>query len=342
MRALLLLLLLAPFARAQDSDHDGLSDTLEQRLIQQFAPDFQIASHDCSNIPAQFQPDLLIPTVQKEDGTIYAQVFPGKQANTAEIHYYHLWQTDCGPHGHHLDTEHVATLIHADSPDLATAHWRADFWYAAAHENTVCDVSQITRTNTLHAEDHGAKVWISPGKHASYLNESLCKAGCGADRCEQMRPLHATNLINLGETAHPMNGSLFIASNEWPLEAKMSATNFTAAPLSRLLQLPETDIAWYSTGHHPAQPIIANSLHTSRAIGQADSNTTSALGTAGTTTGSALNIAGNNTNTAISVSTSKTGNALSRSFRNTTHALGTAAHKTGDALHVTGTDSSAK
>jgi hypothetical protein len=325
MRALLLLLLLAPFAHAQDSDRDGLSDTLEQRLIQQFAPDFQIASHDCSNTPAQFQPNLAIPTVQKEDGTIYAQVFPGKQADTAEIHYYHLWQTDCGPHGHHLDTEHVATLIHADSPNLPTAHWRADFWYAAAHENTVCDVSQITRASTLHAEDHGAKVWISPGKHASYLNETLCKAGCGADRCEQMRPLHATNFINLGETSHPMNGSLFIASNEWPLEAKMSATNFPAVPLARLSQLPETDIAWYSPGHHPVQPIIANSLHTGQAIGHAGDNTTSAL-----------NAAGNSTNAAISVSADNTGNALSKSFHKTTHALGTAAHHTGDALHLTG------
>jgi hypothetical protein len=32
-----------------DSDHDGLSDALEQRLLTQFMPRFVIGEHDCSN-----------------------------------------------------------------------------------------------------------------------------------------------------------------------------------------------------------------------------------------------------------------------------------------------------
>ena len=50
----------------------------------------------------------------------------------------------------------------------------------------MCDVSQIARASTLDAENHGATVWISPGKHASYFSPDLCHGGCGADRCENM------------------------------------------------------------------------------------------------------------------------------------------------------------
>jgi hypothetical protein len=150
-----------------DSDNDGMSDALEQALLIQFAPAFMIARNDCSEFPAQFAPGLKTPTVTTEDGTIYGQVFPVKSSSgdlpAAEIHYYHLWKRDCGPHGHPLDTEHVSVLVSASESHPDSARWKAVYWYAAAHENTVCDVSQITRASTLHAEEHGAKVWISPG-----------------------------------------------------------------------------------------------------------------------------------------------------------------------------------
>lgn len=332
MRALLLaaLVLAGPMAAQQtlDSDHDGLDDALEQRLLQQFLPEFHIGRHDCSALPAEFLPDVPTPVVENEDGTVYGQVFLSKSSTggspVAEIHYYHLWRTDCGAHGHPLDTEHVATLVHADSADLDTAHWRSDYWFAAAHEDTVCDVSQIARASTLHAEQHGAAVWISPGKHASYLNETLCRAGCGNDRCADMTALHVTHLINLGEQGAPMNGSVFIASRQWSLEAKMEASNFPPEPLARLNLLPGTDIAWYNPGRHPLQGVIAISSHTEHSIAGAGNQTSSALDTAGA-----------NTDAAISVAKDDTGNALAKSYRKTTHALGSAARHTGDALHVT-------
>ncbi len=94
-----------------DSDHDGMSDTLEQALLVQFVPKFMIDQHDCSNVPAEFQADKKTPELKAENGTIYGQVFPAKtlrdKAPAAEVHYYHLWRRDCGGHGHPLDTEHV-------------------------------------------------------------------------------------------------------------------------------------------------------------------------------------------------------------------------------------------
>jgi hypothetical protein len=328
---------------AIDSDHDGISDDLEQALLVQFAPKFLVGSHDCSNIPAEFRPGDSTPLVKSENGTIYGQVFPATDpidgAPAAEIHYYHLWRVDCGPHGHLLDTEHVSVLVRADpvrasntdptpkpepgsnpgpsaGPDLASATWKALYWYAAAHENTVCDVSQIARASTLHAENSGPTVWISPGKHASYLNQALCERGCGADRCENMTALAPAKLINLGEATHPMNGSAFIASSAWPLNAKMSETNFPAPVLARLNELPDSDIAWFNAGKHPKQGIIAISSTTGR----------DALG--------GLDTAADATDSSLSIAHDSTGNALQKSYRHTTHALSASARHVGKALGI--------
>jgi hypothetical protein len=309
-----------------DSDQDGMSDALEQALLIQFAPAFMVGRHDCAGIPAEFAPDVKTPAVKTEDGTIYGQVFPVKSSSedlpAAEIHYYHLWRRDCGLHGHPLDTEHVAVLLRASDSHLDSAKWKAVYWYAAAHEDTVCDVSQITRASTIHAEEKGARVWISPGKHASFLNEKLCRAGCGADKCVDMVALAAGRIVNLGEAGHPMNGSVFIASGEWPLLDKMSNTDFPPGPIARLNKMPDTDIAWFNAGRHPAQGVIANSSSTEQAIAAGASHTTSSLSKASTATG-----------VAISVAQDDTGNALKKTYTHTKHALGASAGHVGKALH---------
>jgi hypothetical protein len=311
-----------------DSDRDGMSDALEQALLVQFRPTFMVGRQDCSDIPTEFRPAVHEPEPMTENGTIYGQVFPSRTSvgalPVAEIHYYHLWRRDCGAHGHRLDTEHVSVLVRASGSHLATATWKALYWYSAAHENTVCDVSQIARASTLHAEDHGAEVWISPGKHASYLNQTLCQGGCGADKCTNMIALAPGKLINLGEVSQPMNGSLFISSTAWPLAAKMANTNFPAGAVARLNQLPATDIAWFNAGRHPAQGVIAVSSSTEQAIAASGQNTTSAI-----------SLAGDSTHSAVSTAGDSTGNALEKSYRNTKHALGSSARHVGEALHVT-------
>jgi len=317
---------LASVARAEavDSDNDGLSDALEQRLLEQFAPIFEIGANDCSTRPAEFTPNMQTASVRAEDGTIYGQAFPigGKgQQRQVELHFYHLWRTDCGAHGHPLDAEHVAVLVQAQSEDLNKADWKAMYWYAAAHEQTVCDVSQIARASTLHAESKGAEVWVSPGKHASYLDRRLCSAGCGADLCEQMVPLASKRVINLGEVGHPMNGSAFVGAAGWTLATKMQQTNFPAEPVGRLERLPDTEIAWFHPGRHPMQGVIAISSTTEGAIGKGAGET-----------GSSLDLAGDSASDAISVAEDSMGNALGTSYRKTRHALGKSVKAVGRAV----------
>jgi hypothetical protein len=319
-------------ATSIDSDADGLSDALEQRLLEQFAPRFMVGREDCSRLPAEFAPNLRVPTVEAEDGTIYGQAFPvvrtaaGPESGgepEVELHYYHLWRLDCGEHSHPLDTEHVAVLVRASQRDMEQAAWKAIYWYAAAHEQTVCDVSQIARASTLHAEDKGAQVWISPGKHASYLDERLCRRGCGADRCEAMMPLPPGRVINLGEPGHPMNGSVFLSSSAWPLKVKMEHTDFPEEPVARLERLPATEIAWFNPGRHPAQGVIAISSTTEGAMAKGASETVSSLGVASDSAGGA-----------ISVAEGSTGGALGKSYHKTVHALGTSARYVGYALGI--------
>lgn len=273
---------------------------------------------------AAFAPGIAIPTVAAEDGTIYGQATPraqslkADQADAAEIelHYFHLWRQDCGPHGHPLDTEHVAVLVR-----LSGNEWKAIYWYAAAHEQTVCDVSQIARASTLHAEDKGARVWISPGKHASYLDARLCRAGCGADLCESLVPLTTKRMVNLGEVGHAMNASAFIPSDAWPLKTKMEQTNFPAEAVARLEGLPDTDIAWFHPGRHPLQGVIGISGTTEDAIGKGSSETASSLDSAGDSTADAISMAGNSTDDAVATSYHETKRALGRSLHDVGRAI---------------------
>ena len=91
-----------------DSDRDGLSDSVEQALLNQFRPQFLIGEDDCSGRPAEFKRGTTVPQVEAVNGTIYGQVFSAKHVGisvpSAEIHYYLLWRMDCGSHGHALDT----------------------------------------------------------------------------------------------------------------------------------------------------------------------------------------------------------------------------------------------
>jgi hypothetical protein len=120
-----------------------------------------------------------------------------------------------------------------------------------------------------------------------------------------------------------MNGSVFIASGEWPLMNKMSNTDFPPEPIARLNQLPDTDIAWFNAGRHPAQGIIANSSSTEQALAGSAHNTTSAL-----------SITGMSTDTAISVTKDNTGNALQQTYKHTKHGLGASARHVAEALHL--------
>lgn len=346
MRSLLFFLMflsLPASAQSADSDRDGLPDALEDALLQQFAPRLQVAADDCSVRPASFSPGITVPTAVADDGTLYGQATPRPRLNHSlhgtgagssktapaqeiELHFYHLWRRDCGRLGHALDAEHVAALLRlkdTEHPEQADA-WRAVYWYTAAHEDTVCDASQIARASTVNAEKHGAEVWVSSGKHASFLTAELCTHGCGGDLCEDMHELPQRPVVNLGELRQPMNGAVWSSSPRWPgpLSGKLDRSDFLTERVARLERLPDTDVAWANPAKRPAQGAI---LGGNAAIDGAL--------TGGRSTDTALSIASDKSGNAIGTAARSTGHALSKSWRNVRKALGAGSGETQPPSH---------
>jgi hypothetical protein len=298
-----------------DTDRDGLSDALEDALLAQFAPRFMVSENDCSLRPAQFAPFLPTPQVQDEKGTIYGQAFPrAGHADQVELHYYHLWRLDCGEMSHPLDAEHVSALVTRDG----ASNWKALYWYAAAHENTLCDASQIARAATIDGDLHGPAVWISRGKHASFLSDAKCAHGCGGDKCVAMQPMAIAGLINLGESSSAMNGTAWAGSGQWPLAYKMSHSDFGDDRTAQADAVATTAIAWANPGKHKVQSAIHGG---NSAFGGTAEGVNAA--------GAAMDSAESNTGDALNAATASTGSGLAKSGRNLKKALRTTARKLG-------------
>jgi hypothetical protein len=332
--------LTAVLTRAQavvevDTDHDGLSDVREQALLERFVPRLQVSRTDCAVKPAMFEEGALKPTVRERDGTIYGQVTPRESAKDAdavvEVHFYDLWSVDCGRMGHPLDAEHVSVLLRAKTMDSPVEDWRAVYWFAAAHEATVCDASQVAAAKALDAERQGATVWLSAGKHGAFLSEAICRQGCGGDRCVDMAPLVVARVINLGEPGAAMHGAVWVKSPAWPLAAKMQS-DFSAATIARLEHGEGVPVEMNGAhGSVKGTIYVANTV--ANGVGTSATNTGDALNTAGVKTGGALDGANANTEGALTKSAKATGGALKRS----TKAVGRFLHLTGDEKNEDGT-----
>jgi hypothetical protein len=215
-------------ADAQDLDRDGLDDGLEQRLLARFVPTFVLSAGECDGLPASFLAERADPHLRARDGTIHGHATPrGRAADGAplvEVKFFHLWGRDCGRTPHALDAEHVSALLTAPSLDAPAGHWTSVYWYAAAHAGTVCDAGSGARAGALRAETVGPYVYVSRGKHASYLVRDHCKWGCGGDRCDPGGAIvPAAEVVNLGEAEAPLAGASWLRSTRWALAAKLES-----------------------------------------------------------------------------------------------------------------------
>ena len=337
-------LFVAAGAQAQqakaDLDRDGIPDGLEQALLQKFRPSFMISAADCDSLPAEFVPGRKSAVARERNGTIYGQVFvpvppvqsanapnaPGASPGEAllEIHYYDLWARDCGRMSHNLDAEHVAVLVRAGSLSSDHDAWKAVYWYAAAHENTVCDRSRIARAAGLKAEDHGPAIWISAGKHGAFFHPEDCNGGCGQDRCASAVALPPGKLINLGEPHAPLNGAVWIASGKWNLTDKMQ-TSFTPALLGQARFAEAGSSAGRSKDLFAAgvDSMLARQPNSSmQAVILASGSTLDGMDTSDDKTAAAVAIGAKHTGHALGATDGKVRGSLSRASRAVVHWFG--------------------
>jgi hypothetical protein len=209
-----------------DQDGDGLPDDFEQAILEKFRPTWIIAANDCNGLPAEFQANIIAPTVKLQNGTIYGQVFVRGSNGLGffiEAHFYDLWAADCGFfNSHFLDAEHVSALIRAPDSSRPLTEWYATQWYAAAHQDTLCDSSQTASAVAVSAEDHGPSIWVAWGKHGAFFSRQQCNVGgCTADRCETSVVSLSPVPVNIGEVNAPLNGAVWTAAGTWPLADKM-------------------------------------------------------------------------------------------------------------------------
>lgn len=269
-------------AAAQDLDRDGVPDRLEQVLLDRFTPTLLLARGECDSAPASFVPFMKDPLVRAKDGTLYGQAFRDPDSNDRvriELHFFHLWSRDCGRLGHDLDAEHVSAIVSAPHMDSPALDWRAELWYAAAHQGSACDASSGAQAGRVDAETRGPRVFVSKGKHASYFDRGQCKWGCGGDECGNDRVIVPTTVINIGEADAPMNGALWVHSERWPLGEKLGS-DFSPALRARLdADGAKKVVPLMQHLRAPQAPVLAGDTALD-GLGTAAAHTKGALGTA--------------------------------------------------------------
>jgi hypothetical protein len=260
-------------------------------VLEKFRPVFRISAADCDVAPAEFDSSSSVPKAVARNGTIYASALE-KPDGWLEVHYYHLWARDCGKGSHALDAEHVSGFLRRIGGE-----WRAKYWYAAAHEDTACDVSMAGQASFLDAETRGPYVWVSHGKHASYLSDASCRAGCGADRCDRTKELTHRPLLILDENAP------WVQSARWPLRFKLG-TDFSEPLLQALAAKDGNKLVAARPYLMPAQKVLG-------------------VGNTGIdATGGALETGGRHTDGSLELATKKTGQALGTATRRVKRFLG--------------------
>lgn len=262
-----------------------------RELLERFRPVFRIAAADCDVAPAEFDTQAAEPRVVAKNGTIYASARE-KKPGWLEVHYYHLWARDCGKGGHALDAEHVSGLL-----EQVEGQWRAVYWYAAAHEDTPCDASMAGQAKFLEAETRGPYVWVSHGKHASYLSDSSCRAACGADSCERTKELAVRPLVLLEESA------AWVQSPRWPLRQKLES-DFDEALLAALAEKDLRRLVAAKPYLLPAKKVL------------------SAGNTGIDATSGALETGGRHTDGSVALAKEKTGKAVGAAARKVKRFLG--------------------
>ena len=147
-------------------------------------------------------------------------------------------------------------------------------------------------------------IWISSGKHASFLTENLClRMGCGGDRCERMIPFSPGRIINLGEPGAPLNGAVWIASGSWQLAEKMTS-DFDDSVRLKLERLEREEVTFLNGPPPPSKALL---LAGNKIIG--------ALETGLSETETALSITSCQTGRTVKRALSEAGGSLQRSLK---------------------------
>jgi hypothetical protein len=156
----------------------------------------------------------------------------------------------------------------------------------------VCDASSGATGQALRATQTGPFVYVSRGKHASYLNRGHCKWGCGSDICDPGPASPRASVVNLGEPEAPLNGAAWLRSRRWGLAGKL-ATDFDPALRARFDHDAPTTVLALRAGRRPFQAPILGGDTGLDALVEAGEAATLSLEAAADATATAVQATGN-------------------------------------------------
>ncbi len=223
---------------AGDGDLDGIPDSLELALAQQFFP---ILNLHCGTYEGLEFADrrqlygLAVPGYSDSSNgrlPFVAHPYPpGGRADCAEsyqcieVRYGIAWNWDLGDDvfggAHNGDSEVYSVLLarkDTDGADWGTtwdvakndvSQWRLIKEFMSAHWTAPSDSSSY-RSQGNYGSTLYQKVWASEGKHGMYQSQGACNSGafgaddCGDNRCDIVTEVF-TKVQNAGELNAPLN-----------------------------------------------------------------------------------------------------------------------------------------
>lgn len=179
-----------------DADGDGLLDSEELSLAEQYFPYYSLAPGDACPLHAV----LFRATPNSDDPT------------KITIWYVVLFQDDCGALGHVGDDEVFGALIDpAVPPPAGILALRA-----ISHQGTLCE--KITTCGSLAkcsacttASKNGKQfpvVYASKDKHGAYTDTGECALSCDFNSCALNPSFDTPKLLNAGEPGKPLTNDL--------------------------------------------------------------------------------------------------------------------------------------
>ncbi len=242
-----------------DNDQDGLSDTLENILLQHFVPTFiQYNDDDCSGLSTgtsgMTDTNLVVcrifPLFQQYisgSNVSSIQAIPSPLVNEkclyAGLTWYDnrvviygtvLYGRDCGLNGHIADVESFSILLKYtySSDDLmwrydtTLNHWQGITIQTIAHAGTLCQSVETYPYRSNEFPNGKDTIFVSPDKHGNYLTIPICNDSfCNPD-CNDTSSVKNIRIINAGEVTAPLITDLGIYYTGYSGESPWSDTNF--------------------------------------------------------------------------------------------------------------------
>jgi len=243
-----------------DDDFDGLSDQLEQILLNTYVPKFvQFSDDDCpgpstgTSNPADSNLVVchIFPLFQQYVNGSTAPVLYNEPAalvnekcleagiswfeNTVMIYGALLYGRDCGLTGHTADVEGFAVSIHytgtsdgiAWRSDTDLNHWEGYKIQTTSHAGTICEGIETFPFRSNTNPNGKDTIYPSPDKHGNYLTRAQCGSSFICDpACNNPFTLKKIKIINVGEENNPFVSDLGLYYSGYAGESPWSNNDF--------------------------------------------------------------------------------------------------------------------